>query len=122
MPRFASLLFWPALLSPSPLILPHRALFRSSLFHLSVRENSLSPSSLSYSIVFSLPHLLVFTLPLSLSLSPPRRLLAFFFVSLVHTRERVYGMSLSLSLSLLVCPDTEEAANYRRYTRLTRAH
>lgn len=104
--------------------LPHPFPLGSSLFHLSLRV-LLSPS-ISYSIVLSLPLslslLFVFLLLLLLLF---RRLLALFFlVSCARTREyaRTECLSLPFSCAFGAPRHCEEAANYRRYTRLTRAH
>lgn len=115
--------------SPPPLGLPYRTLFHSDLVSLSpFLERVLLSPSISYSIVLSLP----------LSLSPPlrlpsasslllfRRLLALFFSCLMCAHEREYActecLSLPFSCAFGAPRHCEEAANYRRYTRLTRAH
>lgn len=120
-----SLFFTPALsTAPSTSPLPHPFPLGSSLFHLSLRV-LLSPS-ISYSIVLSLPLslslLFVFLLLLLLLF---RRLLALFFLlSCARTREYACTECLSLPFSCAFGAPRhcEEAANYRRYTRLTRAH
>lgn len=89
-------------------------------------ERVLLSPSISYSIVLSLPLslslLFVFLLLLLLLF---RRLLALFFlVSCARTREYACTECLSLPFSCAFGAPRhcEEAANYRRYTRLTRAH